>query len=244
MTDAEIYRAIEGELASPETRGAVDALPAEDRDRLYEYWTDRATGELTTALSFEYVRDDLEALKAPKALVELATRAIAEEHLHSDWCLRLAEVVGGAPARAHLSGTRPLALDGASADEQRLLRTVFGCCFSETVAVHVLRAAHRKITLPAVRRLNHQHLREEVGHARLGWALLGWSGVAERDRAMIARHVPEMLRLVRELWLSTPREGSEALAALGYLSTDLVSAALEEAVEEVVVPGLAELGIR
>jgi hypothetical protein len=239
MTSAEEYEAIEVAFSGSETLDRTAQLTESQRARLREYWVDRADGELTTALSFEYMLDDLRAEGAPAPVLELAESAIADEHRHVDWCLRWARHVGpGEPALARFHGTRPLRFDGASDHDNRLLRSVFGSCFSETVAVHVLTASHAAITLESVRALNHRHLKEEIRHARLGWALLAWDGLTERDRTMIAAHVPAMLEITRKAWLSTPRPADEELHALGFLSSPMVRAACNDALESVVLPGL------
>ncbi len=187
---------------------------------------------------------DLEQEAVPVELLDLARTAIADEHRHVDWCLKWAHFVDPTqPAAPELSGTLPLELDGASAHDNRLLRTVFGCCFSETVAVHVLHHSHAKITVPSVRRLNHEHMKEEVGHSRLGWALVGWPGLAQRDRQMLAAYVPEMTRLVRMVWQTTERPADERLHELGYLSSAIIGPACDEALDDVVLPGLAKLGV-
>lgn len=239
---AAAFEAIEREFAHETTRSAVDALSAEQRSVLYRYWVDRARGELTTALTFEFMLADLELEGAPSALTELARQALADEHLHVDWCLRWARLIEpGEELVPELSGTRPLELDGASEHDNRLLRTVFGGCFSETVAVHVLRESHTRLTLPSVRKLNQEHLREEVGHARLGWGLLGWPGLSRRDRDMVRAYVPEMTRLVRMVWQTTSRPSDARLHELGYLSSEIVDRACDEALEGVILPGIEDL---
>ena len=244
MTKDEAFSAIEREFAAPETRDAVAALTPEQRGTLHGYWIDRARGELTTALTFEFMLSDLEQETAPVALLELARTAIADEHRHVDWCLRWATLVEPSlPAEPELAGTSPLELEGASAHDNRLLRTVFGCCFSETVALHVLQRSHACITLPSVRRLNHEHVKEELGHARLGWALLGWPGLSTRDRQMVAAFVPEMTHLVRRVWQSTERPRDARLHELGYLSSAIIDPACEEALALVGMPGLTKLGV-
>jgi len=107
--------------------------------------------------------------------------------------------------------------------------------------VHVLDGSHAALTLPSVRRLNHEHLREEVHHAQLGWALLGWAGLSARDRAMISAYVPELTRLVRMVWQSTRRPPDSELHGLGYLSSPIIDRACDEALEGVVLPGLERL---
>jgi len=244
VTKDEAFSAIEREFGALETREAVAALTPEQRGLLHGYWIDRARGELTTALTFEFMLADLEQEAAPGVLLELARTAIADEHRHVDWCLRWATLVDPTlPAEPELSGTSPMELEGASAHDNRLLRTVFGCCFSETVALHVLKRSHACITLPSVRRLNHEHVKEELGHARLGWALLGWPDLPARDRQMLAAFVPEMTRVVRMLWQSTARPADARLHELGYLSSAIIDPACDEALEQVITPGLAKLGV-
>jgi hypothetical protein len=244
MNQAAAFEEIELEFKAEATRAAIAELGESERELLRGYWVDRARGELTTALTFEFMLADLLEEAAPRELVTLAETAIADEHRHVDWCLRWANFIDDRePAVPELSGTRPVEFEGASAHDNRLLRTVFGCCFSETVAVHVLERSHALITLPSVRRLNHEHLKEEVGHARLGWALAGWPALSARDRDMLGRYVPEMARLVRMVWQSTERVAHSGLHELGYLSSPIIDPACDEALDGVIMPGLAKLGI-
>ena len=244
MSKEAAFAAVELDFTAEATRSAIEELGPPERELLRGYWVDRARGELTTALTFEFMLADLVEEDAPRELVALAETAIADEHRHVDWCLRWANFIDDRePAEPELSGTRPLELDGASAHDNRLLRTVFGCCFSETVAVHVLERSHALITLPSVRRLNHEHLKEEVGHARLGWALAGWPALTVRDRQMLGRYVPEMTRLVRMVWQSSARAEHGGLHELGYLSSAIIDPACDEALDGVILPGLAKLGI-
>jgi hypothetical protein len=97
--------------------------------------------------------------------------------------------------------------------------------------------------MECMHRLNQQHLREEIGHARVGWALLGWRGVSASDREMIASHVPEMIRLTRMVWQSNRPAGEEDLLGMGYLSSSIVDPACDDAIDNVVLPGLAKLGV-
>lgn len=214
------------------------------RSELHRYWTERANSELTTALAFEHVLDDLRALGAPRVLLDLTEAAIGEEHNHTDFCLAQARALAPeAAVQLEFHGTRPAEFAGASAEENRILRPVFAGCFSETVAVHVLSASQALIQDPQVRLHNRAHMAEEVRHARLGWAYLAWPGLSSRARAIISAYVPVMTDLLRELWCTTRRPDDAVLAAHGHLSSALVDAAVERALREVITPGLAELHI-
>ncbi len=244
MSSDRAYVEIEAAFQAPETLEVPHHLSDERRAELRHFWCGRANGELTTALSFEFMLEDLRQLAAPQVLLELAETAISEEHRHVDWCLRFARLLGnGEPASAELGGTRPLVFNGASDADNRLLRTIFGGCFSETVAVQVLLASQQEITLDSARRLNRQHVAEEVRHSRLGWGLLGWQGLGPRERSMLAAFVPAMAELTRRLWLGPQREADPELHALGYLSRPLIERALTQAFDEVILPGLARNGV-
>lgn len=244
MNEASTYHSIELAFAEPATALAMANLATDERERLRLFWLGRATGELTTALSFEYMLQDLRSMGAPQALTRLAERAIADEHRHVDWCLRFARLLSdGQAVQAELAGTRPLTFDGASETDQRLLRTVFGGCFSETVAVHVLLSSQAELQLASVQQLNRQHVREEVQHARLGWGLLAWPGLGQRDRAMLSEFVPEMARLTWQVWCGSGRNAEPALDALGYLSLSLVRTACQDAFDRVIYPGLSRNGV-
>jgi hypothetical protein len=245
MTATSAYAAIAAELRAEGMKAAVARLSSDERSALSSFWLGRADGELTTALSFEFMLQDLKALGAPVELTGLAERSIAEEHHHADWCLRMAALWSEAPLRpARLAGTRPLELHGASAHDNQVLRTVFGCCFSETVAMHVLLASQAVLTLDAIRRLNQQHLAEEVSHARLGWGLLGWQGLPQRDREMVSESVPALSELTRRVWYGPAHAENATLQELGYLSQPLVERACEAAFVEVIYPGLERCGVR
>jgi hypothetical protein len=239
-SEEEEYEAIEAVFSGSGTRDAIAVLTDAQRESLRQYWLGRADGELTTALSFEFMLEDLRLEAAPAPLLELAASAVRDEHAHTDWCTRWAQCLGdGEPAKPRLRGTRPLCFDGASDHDNRLLRTVFGSCFSETVAVHVLTASQALIALPSARSLNHRHVKDELRHARLGWGLVAWGGLTARDRGMIAAHIPEMVQLTRELWLSAPRPDEAELEAYGFLSSRLTDSAYEDALDHVILPGLA-----
>lgn len=238
------YDQAEREFADPALDADISTLSDDQRSRLWQYWIDRASGELTTALAFEFILDDLRAMRVPDELSAIAEHAISDEHRHVDWCLRWAQRIDATlPARASLGGTEPLTFDGATESENRLLRVVFAGCFSETVAVHVLRASHAHITVPSVRCLNHLHMKEELGHARLGWTLLAWSGITRENRELLRRNVPDLSRITKMVWQSTRRAPDARLHAFGFLSSEIVDAAVHEALSDVIMPGLAHLGV-
>ena len=82
--------------------------------------------------------------------------------------------------------------------------------------------------------------RDEVAHARLGWAHLAFA--AERsDVGWLSDHVAAML----DAALSTelPPQGVQRLDGLGVLSRDRIESAVRDTTERVIVPGFARYGI-
>lgn len=64
-----------------------------------------------------------------------------------------------------------------------------------------------------------------------------------RDRQMLGAHVPELTNLLRMIWQSTRRDADERLHAFGFLSSEIVDVAVEEALSEVILPGLVHLEV-
>lgn len=60
---------------------------------------------------------------------------------------------------------------------------------------------------------------------------------------MILEHAAEMTRITRMVWQTTRREADDGLHALGDLSSDIIDAACEEAIRDVVIPGLRHVGV-
>jgi len=108
-----------------------ETLPARPRARrlksfprsprpLFGYWIDRASGELTTALTFRFMLDDLTKEAAPAPLLALAQKAIADEGRHVDLCLRMGATRRRGEARSGKARRhRASFFDGASARDDR-----------------------------------------------------------------------------------------------------------------------------
>jgi hypothetical protein len=218
-----------------------DALSAEARAQLLDFWQRRADGEWTTAAALQHVFDDLVVLGAPAALRDLVTVAIADEHRHTTWCAEAARELGGSDFRPSVLGHRPFALQGASEAENRLLRVIFAGCIGETIAIHVLRESHAELERGPVREVNRLHMSEEVNHARVGWAFLNWA--KERGllhaaaRQSIQNALPSLLELSSSAWLTGGRAVTPDLRRRGFIDSIHIERGLARAFEEVIRPG-------
>jgi hypothetical protein len=135
--------------------------------------------------------------------------------------------------------TDPIAFRGASEDENRLLRIALGC-FTETVGCFILRHVRPSLVDPALRRLNRRHMADELRHSRIGWAHL--ASVSEAKRAIVRRWQPAVLRVTEQACCAGPEQDFEELVPFGYFTPRLLRAAYDQALSEVIRPGLAHLG--
>jgi hypothetical protein len=219
----------------------VFGLDDEQRATLAAYWWRRAEGEMTSWVGFQHVLSDLRAEATPPAVLALAERAVEDEHKHAlfcrDWALRFGHPGGEVLPRS----VTPLQFRGASERENQLLRILL-CCFTETVGCFILRHVRRVVTEPELRRLNQQHLADELQHSRVGWGHL--STLSAGDRGLLRGWSTRVLALLPEACCEGPEEEREELVPFGYFTPRLLRAAYDEALSEVILPGLSHLELR
>jgi len=228
--------------ADRESLSVVDGLSHEQKRILAEYWFRRSEGEMTSWVGFQHVLADLRALGSPAPICALAERAVEDEYRHAIWCREWA-VRFGHPESVE---TRPRSLEpirfrGTSDEQNRLLRVLL-CCFTETVGCFILRHVRKVVSDPELRRLNQRHLADELQHSRVGWGHLATLTPASRD--FLRGYMPQVLALLPEACCEGPELDREDLVPFGYFTPRLLRAAHDEAVSEVILPGLAHLGLQ
>jgi hypothetical protein len=217
-------------------------LSPNDRAVLAAYWRGRGNGEMGAEIAFRQVREDMETLGAPAALLAIAERAIKDECKHGHWGRDFALRFGGTDTSEPVaSRTRLLEFPRASSRDNRVLRIAF-CCFNETVGCHVLQEVRPRMVLPELRDNNQQHLADEVQHARVGWGFLSTLGLG--DRSLIHRYRKILLRMVQMACCEGgERPELDHLVPYGYFTPEVLRAGYERAIAEVIDPGLAHLAI-
>jgi hypothetical protein len=207
---------------------------------LAAYWWRRAEGEMTSWVGFRHVLDDLRAEGSPAPILTLAERAVADEHKHAlfcrDWAVRFGHQGGEVQPRSLI----PLQFRGAAERENRLLRILL-CCFTETVGCFILQHVRQVVTEPELRRLNQQHMADELQHSRVGWGHLSTLGGSDRD--FLRAWSPRVLALLPAACCEGPEQELEELVPFGYFTPHLLRAAYDEALNEVILPGLSHLEI-
>jgi hypothetical protein len=182
---------------------------------------------------------------APEPLVALARQASADERRHGVLCARLAKRYGADVPRRPPSPEPPeIAPRRLGAREALLYEVVAACCVAETESVSVLTTLLAVPARAAVRSVLRTLARDEIAHARLGWAWLaherGTAGIA-----LLAPLVPAMLE-GNGADLFVPTAGAAAGAALlahGVLPRAVHRELFVRTLEQVVFPGLESFGV-
>ena len=219
----------------------VLTLDAEQRARVAAYWWQRAEGEITSWVGFRHVLADLRAEGSPEAVVALAERAVQDEYQHAlfcrDWARRFGRITTDEPRPR---SERALAFRGATPAENRLLRISY-CGFTETVGCFILRQVRPALKEPELRSLNRRHMADELRHSRVGWGYL--ASLSPAKKQILSRWLPQLLELLPKTCCEGPEQDYEELVPFGYFTPRLLRAAHEQALAEVIRPGLSHLGI-
>ncbi len=148
------------------------------------YFAERFELEVATHHAYVILCAELDALDAPKPLVESVERAVVEEREHIEWMRRLASRFAGVPVQDDFGGpaSRPRSLSEIAVENM-----VEGCVRESFAAVIAgWQASHAK-DHEVVEKLRNYAMRK-TGHARLAWSIHRWSAkqLDELSRARVA----------------------------------------------------------
>lgn len=224
---------------------SVDALSAPLRAGLALHWQDRARSELRVAHAFRALGAELADTGVTAVVSDLVARTIEDEVRHSELCRRLAERYSGHAVEAPRVTREALpAFDGASRELRVALHVMSLSCINETIASSWLSGCLALTTAPLPREATRVHLREEIDHARLGWAHLASRHVSDATRVALGKWLGRVLRANLPQWFradaALPPEG---VPEHGAPSSETTRALVLESVHDVVLPGLAEVGV-
>lgn len=224
---------------------SVDALDASLRAGLGTYWEERARSELRVSGAFRLLGAELAATGVSEVVRVMVTRAVDDETRHSELCRRLAERYAGHPVEApRVEAVVLPAFEGASAQLRTALHVMTLSCVNETIASTWLNGCISATTAPLAREANRVHLREEIEHARLGWAHLASSQVSAATRAALGAWLGRVLRANVPQWFrSDPSLPERGAPEQGVPSAATTRVLVLDALRDVVLPGFEEVGI-
>lgn len=227
----------------PEADDEVRDAPRALRDELACLWLSQAATEARVARSFSLVAESLRALDADPGLVAFADRAVDDEHRHHALCRAMAERwFGGPVAPAPELPFAPPSHPAAPSDRARRALWIVGqCTFNETFAGAYLALCSERAEHPLARAALRELLSDEIDHARVGWAFLHTCDAA--TRAVVQDWLlPLAVCNLRE-WRAVRLAEDERLARHGIPPAGEVELALDRALSELIVPGLAHVGL-
>jgi len=221
----------------------IARLDADERERIGREWLRRAEVELSAAtLSAQIVRGLL-LDGAVQEVLELAGRAVSDEIRHARICQSVAEAYLGRPAPAPRS--RPMEegrFGDAPPEVNRLLSLVLHSCLNETFATVCLREGMIQCSATTARAATRLLLRDDLDHARIGWAHLASPAVDAAAKLHVSRAMPVLLRLAGESWMNEPRASFEA-PGHGVLPAASFPAFVRTALRLLVLPGFEHVGV-
>lgn len=178
-------------------------------------------------------------------LAPLALQAAADERRHAALCLELASGLK-APPLANDTGWDAPRLAPRSFDARGALiyEVIAQCCIGETESMATLSTLMELMEPSRYRDAVNAIARDEVAHARLGWALLEQQAQTAAP-TFLQGHLVRMLAAGGAPLLEPAPLGAddEALIGFGVLPHRLKRAVFEQTVREVIVPGLTRAGL-
>ncbi len=229
----------------PSDDPSIDALAADLREAISGHWSHRSRAEHTVAEAFASLRPRLAAIGAAAPVLALADKAIDDERRHGDLCARLASRYAGREIAPSRPEARALPDFGTGDEPTEVALLVMGmCCINESIASEWIRSCWSVASARTAVFANREHLRDEVDHARLGWAHLASSVVDDALLATLRPWVPKLVAVnVAEWKKPDPHLPPEGIPAHGHLSAVETEAVIDAAVRDVVLPGFALVGL-
>ena len=211
-------------------------------------WAFRARVELEAAARFDGLTARLREHDAAPEVIELAARASEDEHRHHAMCVELARRFGTEPEIGDTPSAAPVGLGRDDPRERLLAEVVAMSCVTESLSTALLIEMRREATDARVREVAHEVLRDEVDHARLGWAHLADEAARGTDVTWLGPRLPQMLAAtVHEELFGPPEPDAEAAArleGLGGLRRRTRCDVFVGTMEGVVFRGLERFGVR
>ena len=215
-------------------------VPVTAHERAARVWLHRERIEREAAALFQELGREL-LLVGHVDLARRAFRAGSDEHRHAARCRELVVALGGSLA---FETARHIVIGPAelSTRDRMLYAAVAVGCVTESLSCALLLALREAVTHTLVQAAIDEILKDEIEHARIGWAILA-AEASVRDVAWLAPHLPAIAAAAVDDDIR-PMAGDIALVGLGVLPRARVQSLVSETWATVIGPGLEHYGIR
>jgi hypothetical protein len=205
-------------------------------------WRFRTLVEREAHVRFAKMAESLRREGFGDALADRAARASDDEKRHAQLCLDLAAELGS-PVPDGGWEAAPLSPTSFDARDALVYEAAAQCCVAETESMATLSVLMDAMEPSRFRDAVVTIARDEVEHARIGWAVLG----KERETRSLSFLEPYLAAMIdtggAPLFLDPPRGEDESLVSFGVLLHLDKRRVFVEALAEVIVPGFARLGV-
>lgn len=152
------------------------------RARVAATWAFRTRAEIEAAARFARMATELAEVGATEVVARGAADAADDELRHRDLCARLAARWGEPNATHHVPPRHRIGRSDMDPRDRLLWELVAVCCVSETMNTSLLTRCLEVAKDEEIRTTLHELLKDEVRHARLGWAHLAAERAAGRGQ--------------------------------------------------------------
>jgi hypothetical protein len=215
------------------------------RARVAGTWAFRTRAEIEATARFARMATDLAAIGATDVVVQGARDASADEARHRDLCAELAAKWGHPNATNHVPPRERIGRSDMDARDRLLWEVVAVCCISETMNTSLMSRCMEVAKDPEIHSTLQALLKDEVRHARLGWAHLAAERAAGRG-AFLGDVLPLLLEASIEpgfLEGTLVAPWTEALYDYGELPSPELVQIFCDTLNLVVFKGLDAVGI-
>jgi hypothetical protein len=232
--------------AAPLSLPGLASLDERERAAAIHDWRGRMASEHVSARVFAGLLPQMMRAGIDADLQAEVADMILEELRHARLCAGVVRALG-AEAVTELPPLPEVPAHAGVEPLEALLRNVISIsCLHETVAVAIIEATRQAIADDGLCALVTSILKDEVGHARLGWRLLEREG-ARLDgaaRGRLSRYlVPAFRQLRARNHLDVSHRISDATAQLGVCDGFDATRLFFHTVEAVILPGLERHGL-
>jgi hypothetical protein len=213
---------------------------AQAPDSVFRIWRNRLRIEYEAASLFGQLGDQLTKIYGEKdEVVGLCQRAEQEELNHARMCIEIIKYSGEPVEFSYKRQNIHLGPLGLSLSRQILYTSLALSCVTETLSTALLTEMAKRAEPGLIHNTVHQILKDEVRHARLGWAQLNRQ---KEDLNWVQPYIPLMIKeaVFGEIQPMLSRD----LSSWGILSPRDAQIIIQNTIEQVIRPGLERYGLK